>query len=466
MQTPSGIDITVDEDAFFFLRKYSWTVAKRKPYPSTTIKSDGKEFRIRMSRFLLGVENDRASGLVADHINHIPLDSRLCNLRLVPPRVNCQNRTKKANTQTRFIGVAFVKKTNHWRASCSNVKLGTFATAEEAAFAYDEYVRSHFPPGAQLNHVREPLGGIKKITQSRGPKITQIQTKRDGIRYLARVHDGSSTRYKRFLTQETAEAWINSMLNSTSLTSDKKKRRIPRQQGWQVYPLAPTRKGESRFLASVQTLGVRKTKTCTTVDEARKWILEQKPEAVFNDTNELEDAQGFYLLATGNIKVRVNRDVALQYLGKHLTFNGGGYPCLGINNQLTQLHRLVIDAKSGQIVDHLNGDKLCCLRENLVISTPSENAYNKAKRKSASSQYYGVKRHLDGGWVVKFKCENKPIYGGYYQREDVAAFVADQLASRYWGKRAKLNGVECPEGFCFDAVKERAVVTTLTSMDL
>lgn len=79
-----------------------------------------------------------------DHINGIRDDNRIANLRVVDQRTNIQNlRSAKSNSRTGILG-AFVDKKRFSSRIVVNgkcIRLGTFATAEEAGAAYIEAKR-------------------------------------------------------------------------------------------------------------------------------------------------------------------------------------------------------------------------------------------------------------------------------------------------------------------------------------
>ena len=51
-----------------------------------------------------------------DHINHITSDNRLCNLRAVSCAENHQNRARKTNSSSGYLGVTWHKRERRWQA--------------------------------------------------------------------------------------------------------------------------------------------------------------------------------------------------------------------------------------------------------------------------------------------------------------------------------------------------------------
>lgn len=112
------------------------------------------------------------------------------------------------------------------------------------------------------------------------------------------------------------------------------------------------------------------------------------------------------------------------------------------------LHRLIIDAKKGEIVDHINRNKLDNRKENLRIVTHVENARNKTKLLGASSQYHGV------SWINQFKkwrctvCKGGSLRESYlFDNETHAAYWRDVLVLKYDLKGSILNNLEKPIDF-------------------
>lgn len=122
----------------------------------------------------------------------------------------------------------------------------------------------------------------------------------------------------------------------------------------------------------------------------------------------------------------------------HLT---GNYArtCLSYGNNLL-LHRMIMGAKKGQQVDHVNGNGLDNRRSNLRICTNLQNSHNQKKAKNKTSEYKGVswaKRQKK--WMVVIWINKISVFLGYYRNEIFAAGVYDQKAKEAFGEFARLN---------------------------
>lgn len=113
------------------------------------------------------------------------------------------------------------------------------------------------------------------------------------------------------------------------------------------------------------------------------------------------------------------------------------------NRQTVILHRVIMRAKTGEQVDHINNDSLDNRRCNLRITTSSGNSKNRSKLRPLSSIYKGVhwcKRSKL--FVAKIKKDYKVYPLGYFKCEKEAALVYNEAALRMHGEFAKLNEVK------------------------
>jgi hypothetical protein len=96
------------------------------------------------------------------------------------------------------------------------------------------------------------------------------------------------------------------------------------------------------------------------------------------------------------------------------------------------------------VVDHINNNPLDNRRENLRILSRSENARNKEKKDTASSQFYGVSFLSNSKkWKASIKI-GENAYRAFYNTEEEAAFQYNYRYNCVGGKR---NTVTKPENF-------------------
>jgi len=106
------------------------------------------------------------------------------------------------------------------------------------------------------------------------------------------------------------------------------------------------------------------------------------------------------------------------------------------------LHRAILGAKSGEIVDHINGNKLDNRIQNLRICTTLENIRNSKKPSNTKSQHKGVYLRKCGvlkPWVARIRHGGKKVSLGCYYCEYGAAKAYDRAAKEFFGEFANLN---------------------------
>jgi hypothetical protein len=93
---------------------------------------------------------------LVDHRNHDTSDNRRDNLRLASYSDNSAN--QRSRNPSGYKGISQVPSTGHWRAyvggrvsTGKQIKLGTFHTPEEAAWAYDVWASQIYGEFAILN---------------------------------------------------------------------------------------------------------------------------------------------------------------------------------------------------------------------------------------------------------------------------------------------------------------------------
>ena len=109
--------------------------------------------------------------------------------------------------------------------------------------------------------------------------------------------------------------------------------------------------------------------------------------------------------------------------------------------KILSMHREIMGAPAGMLVDHRNRDTLDNRRENLRLATHSQNQFNKGKTtRKTTSRFIGVFfEKYSGRWVARTTVEGKRIWLGRFDSEIEAARVYDEAAKKYHGEFAQLN---------------------------
>ena len=102
------------------------------------------------------------------------------------------------------------------------------------------------------------------------------------------------------------------------------------------------------------------------------------------------------------------------------------------------LHREIMAAGPGQIVDHINRDPLDCRKCNMRFVNRSQSQWNRGPEKDTG--FKGVNfRPARGTWVTRIMKDGKRIYVGSYKDEKSAAIAYNKAAILHYGEYAGLN---------------------------
>lgn len=126
-----GRAVRIDECDVDLVSRYSWSLLTTG---SDHVYAVARK-RILMHRLVTGA----GVGFVVDHANNDGLDNRRSNLRVCSQSQNLHNRPGWRNSAVPFKGVTAAGKKFRAQIMCGGERhyLGVFATAKEAAEAYD-----------------------------------------------------------------------------------------------------------------------------------------------------------------------------------------------------------------------------------------------------------------------------------------------------------------------------------------
>ncbi len=127
------------------------------------------------------------------------------------------------------------------------------------------------------------------------------------------------------------------------------------------------------------------------------------------------------------------------------------YACRREGRRTILMHREIMKAPKGRVVDHYDGNGLNNRRDNLRLCSARQNAYN-VRRPSPDSQYVGVLR-CGLLWAARLFHDGREHWLGVYDTEIEAAVARDAKATELQGSHAYLNfphgpppGVPRPRG--------------------
>jgi len=103
------------------------------------------------------------------------------------------------------------------------------------------------------------------------------------------------------------------------------------------------------------------------------------------------------------------------------------------------MHREILNAKPGKVVDHVNGNGLDNRRKNIRECTVSHNAMNKVGRTSGSSKYKGVAKVVFDSWIARIVKNYRIKNIGTFRSERDAALAYDLFALRLFKDFSRLN---------------------------
>lgn len=102
------------------------------------------------------------------------------------------------------------------------------------------------------------------------------------------------------------------------------------------------------------------------------------------------------------------------------------------------MHREVLQAKAGVLIDHVNGNGLDNRKENLRAATRSQNGCNRGKNLNNTSGFKGVFWHKSTGkWYAAVRLNRKLHHLGLFETREEANEVACSFRSQAHGAFAR-----------------------------
>jgi hypothetical protein len=105
-----------------------------------------------------------------------------------------------------------------------------------------------------------------------------------------------------------------------------------------------------------------------------------------------------------------------------------------------RMHRFIVGAPKGTVIDHINNNPLDNRRSNLRVTTQANNQKNMSKHRDNKSGYKGVSWHSKTKkWQAHIRVEGKNIYLGLFADKKQAAKAYNIKALEHFGEYANIN---------------------------
>lgn len=155
--------------------------------------------------------------------------------------------------------------------------------------------------------------------------------------------------------------------------------------------------------------------------------------ATFNVYNQRNEKVAEFMVDKSDIDLIKYKKWRLNSLGYIVTGN-----CTK-TNPLTWLHRILLQPREDEVVDHIDGNPLNNCRSNLRICTQKENLCNKSFMSRNTSNYIGVtfdkKRNQ---WASEIRFNNKRIHLRRWHTIE-EAICARYIAEKYYLSSIKIS---------------------------
>jgi len=149
--------------------------------------------------------------------------------------------------------------------------------------------------------------------------------------------------------------------------------------------------------------------------------------------------QGKYTLVDDDLYGWLNRWKWYALKGNS-TYYARRNVCKDGKRETIRMHRLILGARTGEIVDHQNLNGLDNRRCNIRLCTKAQNKQNSRPVKKSKSRYKGVTWHKNlNKWMASIMLYYRSIHIGYYKTEVEAAKAYDAKAKKLFGEYAYLN---------------------------
>ena len=144
----------------------------------------------------------------------------------------------------------------------------------------------------------------------------------------------------------------------------------------------------------------------------------------------------------GGKECRVSTDTFEMLWPYTWCVEGTGYVMSRTSGHAVKMHRLIMNAKKGEFVDHIDGDPLNNTLDNLRICRKQQNEFNQKVRVDNTTGYKGVSLLKSTGKYRAYINKNGIRYElGVFHTKKEAALAYNMKAVELFGEFARLNEI-------------------------
>lgn len=375
------------------ISRYTWhmkTVSDSLSYAFTNVNGQ----KTAMHHLIIGKPSQ---GYVVDHLNHDGLDNTRANLRFATYTQNSQNTKKMESTSSKYKGVHWDNRKKKWISKYFGAYSKSFADEIDAARFYDTYVLLALGKDAKTNGLVKyndienmTISEFIKPSERTLPKYISFNAQRNMYEVQIYYKNKYTSRHRTLdgaLKQLHDYQQIISQQRAYEKTEHHKQPITRNANGLAVIPIH--------------------NKAGQTIDEV-----------IVDDG--------------------VWHELMLHSWAKHNDKHFKAW----IDGKKVSMHRFLMKAQPGQIVDHVNdGSHINSnLMSNLRFNSASGNSHNRIKKNKTSSKYIGVSLY-QGRWKACISKDGTQYYLGLFDKEVDAAMAYNKKAVELYNENANLNDI-------------------------
>lgn len=375
----------VSKSDYELLSKYNW--CKSGKYINGNVNNT--TFYLHRYIMIEIMKKDIPKGYVVDHIDNDPYNNTRENLRITSIQQNAENKSKKKNASSIFMGV-YKTKYNTFQATILINKKSLRATYKNeihAAHQYNLWIDEYNITYRKKNIINIPTDFIKWTIKKKNNDLPI------GIR-----KNVTGDKFDVYISIKTINKYIGTFETIEDAIDSRKKAEIEKEKEY----------------------------------EKNKLIIKKE----FNQG-------GLCFFKIKEIEVIVDGEL-FDDIVKHTWWINNDYVRGNTTSKNVSLSRFIMDYEGDLLVDHINSNKYDNRLCNLRLATHEQNSKNKSSAKGSSSQYVGVHWHSSKNkWETYIKINNKRHFLGNFNNEKDAAKARDNaIKLNYNDGFSKLNFID------------------------